>query len=314
MLPVHTAAYPHFWQPACSWVLALRQHFSWVNWLQWKSQQRQSGLSFFAIISIASGKRVTELLSSSSSTETRFQVRWANRVQPSCILGSAFVHRHLNSPCSSPRHLKTHCCTSSDGLHTPGWFALPRMSCTPSDGLHTLGWGYHSVGTTRRQRWVHLELPRRREKEKLCRHNRAKVGALTRRGKAFLLWLRWFQLLVTTSQQSSPAWCYWCNLSDSYFGTNPVSLEQRCPSVHRSAWVQRRCMSSVFHLSLSISLFCLCVPTAFTVSCIQLPRKAFASLSNLKSHNIKRLLRHKTNPRRFQLKVLGKSRGAIPGG
>lgn len=93
-----------------------------------------------------------------------------------------------------------------------------------------------------------------------------------------------------------------------------MSLEQRCPSVRRSAWAQRKSVSSVFHLSLSISLLCLCVPTAFTVSCIQLPWKAFASLSNLKSHNIKRLLRHKTNPRRFQLKVLGKFRGARRGG
>ena len=75
---------------------------------------------FFTIISIASGDRVTKLLSSFSSTKTRFQVRWANRVKPSCILGSTFLHRHLNSPCSSPRHLKTHCCTHLDGLPACG--------------------------------------------------------------------------------------------------------------------------------------------------------------------------------------------------
>lgn len=57
-------------------------------------------------------------------------------MQPSCILGLAFVHRHLNSPCSSLRHLKTRCCTSSDGLHTFGWVAHLRMGL-PFCGNHT---------------------------------------------------------------------------------------------------------------------------------------------------------------------------------
>lgn len=54
-------------------------------------------------------------------------------MKPSCVLGSAFVHRHLNSPCSSPRHLKTHCCMHLDGLlfcgkHTMTTLSSPKIA------------------------------------------------------------------------------------------------------------------------------------------------------------------------------------------
>lgn len=52
--------------------------------------------------------------------------------------------------------------------------------------------GYCSVGATQGQHWVHMRLRRRRGEGKLCLHSWAEVGALIRKWKAFLLWLRWF--------------------------------------------------------------------------------------------------------------------------
>lgn len=45
-----------------------------------------------------------------SSAPQKQGIGCVNRVKPHSILGLAFVHSHLNCPCSSSRHLKTHSC------------------------------------------------------------------------------------------------------------------------------------------------------------------------------------------------------------